>query len=152
MSETKRQTNESVGLILDESDQTAANIHPIALHGHICNRYENNLIFCKKRILLFTSVSKHTQVVPVDTPLPIAAFNPLPLNPVAVPKIHPMIHGPMNPLTVAPITCAPCSQTHHITHDHHAAQTCCSSAAVEIHRPCATRRCCTWEVVTARGM
>lgn len=47
----------------------------------------------------------HTQAVPVDTPLPMAPRNPLPLNPVAVPKIHPMIHGPMKPLTVAPITC-----------------------------------------------
>jgi hypothetical protein len=40
----------------------------------------------------------------VDTPLPMAARSPLPLNPVAVPKIHPIIHGPMKPLTVAPIT------------------------------------------------
>ena len=52
-----------------------------------------------------TMEQTHTQAVPVDTPLPMAPRNPLPLNPVAVPKIHPMIHGPMKPLTVAPITC-----------------------------------------------
>jgi hypothetical protein len=46
-----------------------------------------------------------THAVPVDTPLPMAPRSPPPLNPVAVPKIHPMIHGPMKPLTVAPRTC-----------------------------------------------